>query len=218
LASIIGAATSLLEYGESFSSEDRRELLQTVVEESQRLDRHIQNLLDMTRIGKGGLKLRRDWIDLHDMVSSALSRLRGELKDIQVDVVMSPQLPLVWVHGVLIEQALVNLLDNAIRFSPGGGRVSIFARASGDTIEIDVCDQGPGIPESEREVIFDMFYTARQGDRGKNQGTGLGLTICRGMIGAHQGSITALPGPEGCGTCMRIILPLGEKDEIEAHE
>lgn len=218
LASIIGAATSLLEYGESFSSQDRRELLQTVVEESQRLDRHIQNLLDMTRIGKGGLKLRRDWVDLHDMVSSALSRLRGELKDIQVDIVMSPQLPLVWVHGVLIEQALVNLLDNAIRFSPGGGRVSISARASGDTVEIDVCDQGPGIPESEREVIFDMFYTARQGDRGKNQGTGLGLTICRGMIGAHQGSITALPGPEGCGTCMRIILPIGEKDEIEAHE
>ena len=213
LASIIGSTTSLLEYGESFSPGDRRELLQTVVEESQRLDRHIQNLLDMTRIGKGGLKLRRDWVDLHDMVSSALSRLRAELKDIQVDIEMSSQLPLVWVHGALIEQALVNLLDNAIRFSPAGGRISILARTNGETIEIDVCDQGPGIPVSEREVIFDMFYTARQGDRGKNQGTGLGLTICRGMIGAHHGSVTALPGPEDRGTCMRISLPIEGKGE-----
>jgi len=213
LASIIGSTTSLLEYGESFSPGDRRELLQTVVEESQRLDRHIQNLLDMTRIGKGGLKLRRDWVDLHDMVSSALGRLRAELKDIQVDIEMSPQLPLVWVHGVLIEQALVNLLDNAIRFSPDGGRISILARTNGQTVEIDVCDQGPGIPVSEREVIFDMFYTARQGDRGKHQGTGLGLTICRGMIGAHHGSVTALPGPGERGTCMRISLPIEEKDE-----
>lgn len=213
LASIIGSTTSLLEYGESFSPGDRRELLQTVVEESQRLDRHIQNLLDMTRIGKGGLKLRRDWVDLHDMVSSALGRLRAELKDIQVDIEMSSQLPLVWVHGALIEQALVNLLDNAIRFSPAGGRISILARTNGETIEIDVCDQGPGIPVSEREVIFDMFYTARQGDRGKNQGTGLGLTICRGMIGAHHGSVTALPGPEERGTCMRISLPIQGKDE-----
>jgi two-component system sensor histidine kinase KdpD len=135
------------------------------------------------------------------------------LRDIQVKIEMSPQLPLVWVHGVLIEQALVNLLDNAIRFSPPGGCISILARSNGQTIEIDVCDEGPGIPVSEREVIFDMFYTARQGDRGKNQGTGLGLTICRGMIGAHHGTVTALPGPEERGTCMRISLPIEGKDE-----
>jgi two-component system sensor histidine kinase KdpD len=212
LASIIGSTTSLLEYGDSFSPDDRRELLETVVEESQRLDRHIQNLLDMTRIGQGGLKLRRDWVDLHDTVSSALNRLRGDLRGLQVDIDIAPTVPLLWIHGVLIEQALVNLLDNAIRYSPDNGRIRVSARAQGAVVEIDVCDEGPGIPESERELVFDMFYTARHGDRGKHKGTGLGLTICRGMVGAHHGEVVALEGPNGQGTCMRISLPIYDRE------
>lgn len=216
LASIIGSTTSLLEYGESFSAADRRELLMTVVEESQRLDRHIQNLLDMTRIGQGGLQLRRDWVDLHDTLSSALGRVRDELKGVQVEVDITPPMPLLWIHGVLIEQALVNLLDNAIRYSPADGRITISARARGDVVEIDVCDEGPGIPESERETIFDMFYTARHGDRGKHKGTGLGLTICRGMVGAHHGTVVALPGRDGKGACMRITLPIAGRDAADA--
>lgn len=208
LASIIGAASSVLEYGDSFSPEDRRELLVTVLEESRRLDRHIQNLLDMTRIGQGGLRLRRDWVDLRDVVSSAMTRLHGSMKDVEVVPLLPDTLPLLWVHGVLIEQALVNLLDNAIRFSPPGGSVTIESRSREGSIEIDVCDQGPGIPASEREQIFDMFYTARLGDRGRRAGTGLGLTICRGMAGAHGGTVEALPGPSGRGTRMRITLPL----------
>jgi two-component system sensor histidine kinase KdpD len=208
LASIIGSSTSLLEYGPSFSEDNRQELLATIADEARRLDRHIQNLLDMTRVGQGSLSVRRDWVDLHDVVSSALGRLKELLREVHVEIAIDPEVPLLWVHGALLEQALVNLLDNAIRFSPAGGRILVRAGPAREAVEIEVSDQGPGVPEAEREKIFDMFYTVRQGDRGQGQGTGLGLAICRGMIGAHGGSVTAHAGPGGVGSRMRIVLPL----------
>ena len=214
LASIIGSASSVLEYGDSFSSENRRDLLATVVEEAQRLDRYIQNLLDMTRLGQGSLSLQRDWVDLHDIISSAEERMRGAAKGVTLDINISPEVPLLWVHGVLIEQAIVNLLDNAIRFSPGDGRITIMARFTEGRVVIELCDEGPGIPEPEREKIFDMFYTVRQGDRGNLQGTGLGLAICRGLIAAHGGSVSAHDGLQGKGACMRISLPVIRPDEM----
>ncbi|WP_428606824.1 sensor histidine kinase [Sedimenticola sp.] len=216
LASIIGSTTSLLEYGDSFSNENRTELLRTVVEEAQRLDRHIQNLLDMTRLGQGTLSLRRDWVDLHDIVSSAVERMRDTLKGWPLKIDIAPDVPLLWVHGVLIEQALVNLLDNALRFSPVDGQISLTARYVDDRVEIRLCDEGPGIPPDEREKIFDMFYTARQGDRGNLHGTGLGLAIVRGMIVAHGGTVTAHGGDRGRGTCMQIRLPVGQSENGES--
>jgi two-component system, OmpR family, sensor histidine kinase KdpD len=215
LASIIGSSTSLLEYGHSFSEEDRRDLLATIADEARRLDRHIQNLLDMTRLGQGSLAIRRDWIDVHDLVSSALARLKEALKEVRVEIEIDPGVPLLWVHGALLEQALVNLLDNAIGFSPPGGRILVRAGPAGDAVTIEVHDQGPGIPDAEREKIFDMFYTVRQGDRRQGQGTGLGLAICRGMVGAHGGTVTALPGSGGKGSCLRIVLPVGEPPRAE---
>jgi two-component system sensor histidine kinase KdpD len=217
LASIIGSTTSLLEYGDSFSTENRRDLLATVVAEAQRLDRHIQNLLDMTRLGQGKMTLRRDWVDLHDIVSSAVDRLRDALKGLPVTIDIADTVPLLWVHGVLIEQALVNLLDNAICFSPPDGRITITARAAEGRVEIDLCDDGPGIPVNEREKIFDMFYTVRQGDRGNLQGTGLGLAICRGMVAAHGGNVTARDGRNGRGTCMRIVLPVTRPEGMDGE-
>jgi two-component system sensor histidine kinase KdpD len=208
LASIIGSSTSLLEYGQSFSEANRQELLATIADEARRLDRHIQNLLDMTRLGQGSLGLRRDWVDLHDVVSGALGRLKELLRAVRVEISIDPAVPLLWVHGALLEQALVNLLDNALRFSPAGSRILVRAGLAAEEVQIEVCDQGPGVPEAEREKIFDMFYTIRQGDRAQGQGTGLGLAICRGMIGAHGGSVTAHEGPDGVGTCMRIVLPI----------
>ncbi|MBU1191657.1 MAG: DUF4118 domain-containing protein [Gammaproteobacteria bacterium] len=214
LASIIGSTTSLLEYGESFSESNRKELLATVVEEAQRLDRHIQNLLDMTRLGQGSLTLKRDWVDVHDIVSSAVARMSSVLKGMNIDIDISPSVPLLWVHGVLIEQALVNLLDNAIRFSPVEGHIGITASSDNDDVVITLCDEGPGIPAEEREKIFDMFYTVRRGDRGNFQGTGLGLAICRGMVAAHSGTVTAQDGRNGRGTCMRITLPVIRPSEV----
>ncbi|MCW8920950.1 MAG: DUF4118 domain-containing protein [Sedimenticola sp.] len=216
LSSIIGSTTSLLEYGETFSSDNRKDLLKTVVEEARRLDRHIQNLLDMTRLGQGALTLRRDWVDLHDIVASAISRLPEALKELSVQINIAHDVPLLWVHGVLIEQALVNLLDNAARFSPANGKIEIHAHCLAEEIEIKLCDEGPGIPEGEREKIFDMFFTARQGDRSNFQGTGLGLAIVRGMVAAHGGSVSADSNPSGQGTCMSIRLPLTMPEKTPA--
>jgi two-component system sensor histidine kinase KdpD len=181
-------------------------------EEARRLDRHVQNLLDMTRLGHGKLKLNRDWVDLHDIVASASSRLADRLSKLHLEVEISAGFPLLWLHGALIEQAFFNLLDNAIRYSPQSGHIRIKAREESGNAVIEVCDEGPGVPVNEREKIFDMFYTAVQGDRSQRQGTGLGLAICRGMIAAHGGSIAAENGLSDKGTCMRITLPINTLD------
>lgn len=214
LATIIGSTTSLLEYGESFSQQNRTELLAGVVDEAQRLDRHIQNLLDMTRLGQGGLTLRRDWVDVQDIVYSAANRLRDALKKISLVINFEGEIPLLWAHGALIEQALVNLLDNAIRFSPEGGQVRIVASANAGQLEIRLCDQGPGIPLAEREKIFDMFYTVDHGDWRRLRGTGLGLAICRGMVAAHGGTVQVEEGCNGRGTCMHVSLPLHAAESV----
>ncbi|MCZ7597102.1 MAG: ATP-binding protein [Gammaproteobacteria bacterium] len=194
LASIIGSTTSLIEYGDTIRPGDRLDLLNTVVTEARRLDRYIQNLPDMTRLGQGKLHLARDWVDLADVVSSAVSRVRAGAGGVSIDVAIEPGLPLMWIHGVLIEQALVNLVDNAVKHSPTGTAVSVRARRGAGTVVVEVIDRGPGIAVEEREKIFDMFYTIRRGDSG-TQGTGLGLAICRGWSGltvARFGQTTAL--------------------------
>jgi len=208
LASIIGSTSSLLEYQQTLSPENRRELLLTIDEEARRLDRHVQNLLDMTRLGHGGMKLKRDWVALQDIVASACRRLRDRSGAYRLKIEIPAEFPLMYLHGALIEQALFNLLDNAIRFSPEQGQILVTAQQDGDEAIIDICDEGPGIEPEDREKIFDMFYTAQQGDRSQRQGTGLGLAICRGMIGAHAGSISAHDGLNGVGTCMRIVLAI----------
>ncbi|WP_457969944.1 sensor histidine kinase KdpD [Pseudomonas sp. R4-84] len=207
LTSMRGSIDSLLALGEAIPLQDRRELLEGTRDEAERLDRYIQNLLDMTRLGHGALKLARDWVSPADIVASALNRLRAVLAPLAVDVQVPVGLPLLYVHAALIEQALVNVLENAARFSPAHGRLLLNAEATADEILFAVADEGPGIPEQEREKIFDMFYTAARGDRG-GQGTGLGLAICQGMVGAHGGRISVGDGLDGRGTCITLHLPL----------
>ncbi len=211
LASIIGSTTSLIEYGDTIRPGDRIDLLNTVVTEARRLDRYIQNLLDMTRLGQGKLHLARDWVDLADVISSAVSRVRAGAGGVAIEVAIEPGLPLMWIHGVLIEQALVNLVDNAVKHSPSGTAVSVRAGRGAGAVVVEVIDRGPGIAAEEREKIFDMFYTIKRGDIG-TQGTGLGLAICRGLVGAHGGEVRAGDGPDGIGTCMTITLPVVRPD------
>jgi two-component system sensor histidine kinase KdpD len=206
LASMIGAASTLSNYGNQLPPNEHQELLEAILGEGQRLDRYIQNLLDMTRLGHGTLKLNRDWTDAAEIVASAITRVRKLFPDLRIDGVLPDETVLLFVHPALIEQALFNILENAARFSPPGEPVRVVVRAAGDRLYIDVIDRGPGIPEEERARIFDMFYSVARGDRAP-QGTGLGLAICRGMIGAHGGSVEALPG-DGVGTTIRISLPL----------
>ena len=211
LASIIGAAESLDTYGRAMGEDDRRSLLETVRLEGERLDRYIQNLLDMTRLGHGGLALNRDWIGVDELVGSAVSRLQRYQPGIRFDLRIAPGLPPLWVHPALLEQALFNVIENAAKFSPPGEAIIIDARDSDGVLQVDVVDRGPGIPDEERKRIFDMFFSVERGDRGR-QGTGLGLAITRGMVGAHGGEVEALPGRSTDehgrrGTTIRITLP-----------
>lgn len=216
LTSMRGSIDSLLALGEAIPLEDRRELLEGTRDEAERLDRYIQNLLDMTRLGHGALKLARDWVAPGDIVGSAMNRLRAVFASLQVSTDVPAQLPLLYVHAALIEQALVNVLENAARFSPAHGRLQLSVGASESELWFAVSDEGPGIPQDEREKIFDMFYTAARGDRG-GQGTGLGLAICQGMVGAHGGHISVAEGIEGRGTCITLFLPLPTQPAAEAQ-
>nr|WP_290447100.1 sensor histidine kinase KdpD [Pseudomonas sp. 21LCFQ010] len=216
LTAMRGSIDSLLALGEAIPLDDRRELLEGTRDEAERLDRYIQNLLDMTRLGHGSLKLARDWVAPADIVGSALGRLRAVLAPLQVEVQMAAELPLLYVHAALIEQALVNVLENAARFSPVGGVLRVHSRVSEGELQLLVSDQGPGIPEAERAKIFDMFYTAARGDRG-GPGTGLGLAICQGMVGAHGGRVTVTEGIDGLGTCMTLHLPLPAQPQADSE-
>ena len=210
LSSMIGAAESLSCYGKDMSEEDRESLLETVRVEGERLDRYIQNLLDMTRLGQQGLTLARDWIGIDELVGSASTRLQRYEPGVRVKVDITPDLPPVHVHPALIEQAIFNVMENAGKFSPDGEAIVVTARRTAEgKLCLEVADKGPGIPEEERRRIFDMFYSVERGDRGK-QGTGLGLTIVRGIVGAHMGKVEAVQGPGGKGTIIRLILPWGE--------
>ncbi|MCG7590949.1 MULTISPECIES: sensor histidine kinase KdpD [unclassified Halomonas] len=210
LASIIGSTSSLIELKPQLSDSDQRELLDGILSESERLNRYIQNLLDMTRLGHGTLKIERDWVSFDDVINSALKRLGQSLKHVVVRKQWPTNLPLLYVHPALIEQALVNVLDNAQRFSPPNGELLISVHLKDEdpsVLVIKIEDEGPGISPGLREQVFDMFYSGGDGDRSAH-GSGLGLAICRGMIGAHGGTITADVGANGKGTAIIITLPL----------
>ena len=214
LTAMRGSIDSLASLGHSMSEADRQELLEATRDEAERLDRYIQNLLDMTRLGHGGLKLIRDWTTPADIIASALQRLHRVLADLRLEVLIPDDLPLLYVHPALVEQALVNVLENAARFSPPQGRLQIAVSTGAGTLRFIVSDEGPGVPEAERERIFDMFYTAARGDRG-GPGTGLGLAICQGMIGAHGGRVLVADGLGGRGASVTLELPLQPQPEME---
>ena len=207
LAAIIGSASSLQHYREKMDDDDRAALLDTIRSEGERLDRYIQNLLDMTRLGHGSLALRREWIGVEELLGAATTRISAYVPGARVEVTCADGLKPVWVHPALLEQAIFNIIENAVKFSPQDVAVRVAARDLDDgSLQIDVDDAGPGIPEVDRVRIFDMFYSVERGDRGR-AGTGLGLTIAQGMLGAHGGSVAALPRPTGQGTRIRITLP-----------
>ncbi|MFC4299218.1 ATP-binding protein [Castellaniella hirudinis] len=216
LSSMIGAADSLMSYGGDMGPQDRRTLLETIHVEGERLDRYIQNLLDMTRLGDQGLTLKRDWIGVDELIGLASRRLQRYEPHVRIRHDIPADLPPIHAHPALIEQALFNVMENAAKFSPPGEAIQVLARRTDQgRLRIDVSDPGPGIPEAERKRIFDMFYSVERGDRG-GQGTGLGLAIVQAIIGAHMGSVEALPGPGNRGTTIRLTLPWGEAADQEA--
>lgn len=207
LATMIGSVSSLIDLSDSLDAGQRAELLDNTLSEARRLDRYIQKLLDMTRLGHGELTLDRDWIGLDDVISVVIRRSRPLLGDIELKIDIPPALPLLHVHPALIEQALFNVLENAIRFSPPGGKIWLEAIHEGDWLHIDVRDSGPGIAAQKREQVFDMFHTFSHGDQ-YAAGTGLGLAICRSIVAAHGGRTSVEDSPPGQGARVRMTLPL----------
>lgn len=214
LASVIGAATSLLEFDGSYDLASRRELQQTILEEAERLDRFVANLLDMTRLESGALQLRRDWVDVKDIVGSALARLERRLGDHKVKVDVAPDLPLVPMDFVLMEQVLVNLLENAAKYSAPDTTIQIRAGQTDGAVTIEVTDEGIGVAAEDLESIFDKFYRVFKGDS-HSGGTGLGLSICKGIVEAHGGQIAAQQRRDGPGTTLMVTLPVGGAAERE---
>ncbi len=174
LASILGSASSLKQYRGQLSESDQTELLGTIQEEAERLNHFIANLLDMTRLESGALVPTLDVIDLGDIVGSVLRRARPLIQHHTVTLDIEPSLPMPSIDPVLFEQVLFNLLDNAAKYAPPGTTILLRARHEGGTLKMQVLDEGPGLPEEDRERIFDKFYRVRAADR-KRAGTGLGL-------------------------------------------
>ena len=204
LATITGAVSTVLDNGARLDDGTRRELLESVREEAERLNRLVHNLLEMTRLESGALQIRKDWHPLEEVVGAALSRLGKRLAGRRVTTKVPPDLPLVAIDDVLIEQVLVNLLDNAVKYTPPGSLINILATASDENVTVEVTDHGPGLPAGDERRVFDKFYRGGSTD---GQGAGLGLAICEGIVRAHGGRIWAQHAPGG-GASFLFTLPL----------
>jgi two-component system sensor histidine kinase KdpD len=205
LASIVGASSSLLERGAQVTEADRVELLQAINEESQRMAGLIDNVLDMARIQAGAASLNLQWQSLEELVGATLKRLERRLAAHRVVVHIPDDLPLVHVDGVLVGQALANLLDNAAKYTPRGTQISISAEADANEVRVSVADEGPGLPPGEEKRIFEKFHRAVP--EGPQSGVGLGLSIAKAILQAHGGAIEAESLPAG-GAVFRFSLPL----------
>jgi two-component system sensor histidine kinase KdpD len=204
LAAITGASTALLDTSARVSDTQRRELLETIREEAERLERLVSNLLDMTRVESGSLKVKREWMPLEEIVLAVLARLEPKLEGRAIETDIPENLPLISVDPILFEQVFVNLFDNIAKYTPGGSAVGVRARAEDGAVIIEVIDHGPGLPQGTEQLVFEKFY---RGPHARPGGAGLGLAICRGIVEAHGGTLGAENGPEG-GAVFRIRLPI----------
>ena len=207
LGTISGAASSLADPDAHFPEDSRRELARSICEESERLNRLVGDLLSMTRLESGAVILQKEWHPVEEVVGSALTRLRKMLRDRPVTIHVAEDTPMTYLDGVLVEQVLVNLIENALKHSSEGTPIEIDASARGDQLVIDVADHGEGIAEASAEWIFEKFSTSRT--KGISEGVGLGLAICKGFVEAHGGTIFAENRPGG-GALFRFTIPIGE--------
>jgi two-component system, OmpR family, sensor histidine kinase KdpD len=216
LVSILGSATTLATM-DNLNENSRKELVTTILDESERLNRFVQNLLDMTRLGYGALQPKREWYDLRETCGRAVKQLSKGLDKRNLTVDIPPSLPLVHIDPVLIEQVFVNILDNAIKYTAEGGEIQVEASHGNGEFIIRVSDDGVGIPPEARNAVFDIFYRVRAKDS-QIAGTGLGLSICRGIVEAHGGRISAKDSPFRKGITIEVTLPLGEAPTMPERE
>lgn len=209
LVSITGALSSLRDEAVYIDANARQDLLEGAYQEANRLNRLVGNLLEITRLQAGTVKLNREPFSVEEIIGVARRQLSERLSSRPIYVDISDDLPLVAVDLVLMSQVLINLLDNALKYSPPEKPIEIHAFTQDDKLVLQVSDYGIGIPEDELPHIFEKFF--RSHNTGGTTGTGLGLSICEGIVSAHGGTISAQNREEG-GTCFQIMLPLSESD------
>jgi two-component system sensor histidine kinase KdpD len=205
LVSITGALSSLADDTVDMDGTSRRNLIDTARGEADRLNRLVGNLLDMTRLEAGAVHIHREACDVQDVIGSALEQVGPPAAGRPISVDVAPDLPLVPMDFVLVSRVLVNVIDNALKYSPQGSPIEIRAYLAGDFVEVDVSDRGEGIPAGDLTRVFDKFYRVQRPDN--ITGTGLGLAICKGIVEAHGGFITAENRPGG-GALITLALPL----------
>jgi len=204
LTVIAGSASSLLEGETTLDTPTKAELTQTIYDEANRLDRLVHNLLEMSRLQSGQTKLNQEWHVLEEVVGCALAQLEPQLQHHPVVIHLPPDLPMVRIDALLMERVFINLLENAIKYTPEQTSVTISGWISHQELLLEVADRGPGLIPGDEELVFEKFYQASSGSA---RGVGLGLTICRSIIEAHAGHIWAANRPGG-GATFRFTLPL----------
>jgi two-component system sensor histidine kinase KdpD len=215
LAAITGATSILLEKGDAVPPSVRRDLVASIDGEARRLNRLLANLLDITRLEAGQVEPHREWHSLEELIGAAVGRLEDRLGDRPIELHVPPGLPLVPLDDVMVEQALFNLLDNAVKYSPAGTPITVSAGIHGESAFVTVADRGPGIPEAEREKVFEKFF---RGQATRPQGgAGLGLAIVRGIVMAHGGTVAVEARPGG-GALFRMTFPLGDQAPPSVEE
>ncbi|MET3899275.1 two-component system sensor histidine kinase KdpD [Devosia sp. UYZn731] len=207
LAAIMGAAGTLRDYDTSIPETDRAELLTSVIDESERLNRFIANLLDMTRLESGAMAPNFALHFVGDIVGTALRRAAKITEEHHVRVELRPDLPMLRLDPVLFEQVLFNLLDNAAKYAPAGSAIQIVGWTDNGSAVLQIIDEGPGIPPDDLDRIFNSFYRVRKADHIR-AGTGLGLSICRGFVEAMGGTIVASNRTDRSGAIFTIRLPV----------
>jgi two-component system sensor histidine kinase KdpD len=213
LAAITGAATTLLQQDAILDHHNRQELTQTIAEEAEHLNQIIRNVLDMTRLESRAINIKKEWQSLEEIVGVVLNRFFEKLKDRHVAVSLPEDLPLIPFDPLLIEQVLMNLFDNALKYTPPGSPLDISASDRGTEVTIELADRGPGLPPGNEERIFEKFVRGS----GPGGGIGLGLAICRAIVTAHGGSIWA-ENRVGGGAAFRFTLPLGGEQPLMDRE
>ena len=213
LAAIMGSASSLIELQETINPQTTREMLVDIYDEAESLSRLAHNLLNIARLESGSLTLHQEVQPLEEVVGAALNRLEKRLADRPVQISLAPDLPMVPLDAALAEQIFINLLENALKYTPAGSPLAITASRQGEALEVEVADNGPGFSPDDLAKIFDMFYQGIQGSDLK--GHGLGLFICRAIVEAHGGRIWAL-NREGGGAAVRFTLPLAPQASFGA--
>ena len=213
LAAVLGAASALRDIGNKLSDTERADLLATIIDKSERLNRFIANLLDMTKLKSGAVSPNVALHDIGEIVGSALRRASRILSHHHIELELAPDLPMLELDAVLFEQALFNLLDNAAKYSPTETTIRIQSWRTDAAVHLRVLDEGPGIPTTELDHIFDKFYRVQKADQVR-AGTGLGLAISRGFIEAMHGTITAANRTDRSGAAFTITLPIPRGRQI----